>query len=43
MMNRIKALNYSRKFNRLVVVDEDERVQGVVSARDLVAYFLEQS
>jgi len=31
------------KFNRLVVVDEDERVQGVVSARDLVAYFLEQS
>ena len=30
------------KFNRLIVVDEHERVVGVVSARDLVAYFLEQ-
>ena len=30
------------KFNRLVVVDDDERVVGVVSARDLVAYFLEE-
>jgi CBS domain-containing protein len=29
------------KFNRLIVVDEHERVVGVVSARDLVAYFLE--
>lgn len=28
------------KFNRLVCVDEEERVVGVVSARDLVAYFL---
>lgn len=28
------------KFNRLICVDEDERVVGVVSARDLVAYFL---
>mmetsp|Transcript_2958 Transcript_2958/g.6395 ORF Transcript_2958/g.6395 Transcript_2958/m.6395 type:complete len:368 (-) Transcript_2958:220-1323(-) len=28
------------KFNRLIVVDEEERVVGVVSARDLVAYFL---
>lgn len=28
------------KFNRLIVVDEVERVVGVVSARDLVAYFL---
>jgi 5'-AMP-activated protein kinase regulatory gamma subunit len=28
------------KFNRLIVLDEEERVQGVVSARDLVAYFL---
>jgi len=27
------------KFNRLICVDEDERVVGVVSARDLVAYF----
>lgn len=31
------------KFNRLVVVDEEERVVGIVSARDLVAYFLEGS
>jgi len=30
------------KFNRLIVVDEQERVVGVVSARDLVAYFLEE-
>ncbi len=29
------------KFNRLVVVDENEVVVGVVSARDLVAYFLD--
>ncbi|KAL3801809.1 hypothetical protein HJC23_001205 [Cyclotella cryptica] len=28
------------KFNRLIVVDDEERVVGVVSARDLVAYFL---
>mmetsp|Transcript_910 Transcript_910/g.1287 ORF Transcript_910/g.1287 Transcript_910/m.1287 type:complete len:361 (+) Transcript_910:43-1125(+) len=28
------------RFNRLYVVDEEERVVGVVSARDLVAYFL---
>lgn len=28
------------KFNRLICVDEEERVVGVVSARDLVAYFL---
>lgn len=28
------------KFNRLVVVDEKEKVVGIVSARDLVAYFL---
>jgi len=28
------------KFNRLICVDEDERVVGVVSARDLVGYFL---
>ncbi|KAL3803612.1 hypothetical protein ACHAWO_008862 [Cyclotella atomus] len=28
------------KFNRLIVVDEEERIVGVVSARDLVAYFL---
>jgi len=28
------------KFNRLVVVDEQEQVVGIVSARDLVAYFL---
>jgi len=28
------------KFNRLIVLDEEERVRGVVSARDLVAYFL---
>jgi len=31
------------KFNRLVVVDGEERVKGVVSARDLVAYFLDDS
>jgi CBS domain-containing protein len=31
------------KFNRLIVVDEEERVTGIVSARDLVAYFLEGS
>lgn len=29
------------KFNRLVVVDEEERIEGIVSARDLVAYFLD--
>jgi CBS domain-containing protein len=29
------------KFNRLVVIDEEERVIGIVSARDLVAYFLD--
>lgn len=29
------------KFNRLVVVDEEEKVIGIVSARDLVAYFLD--
>mmetsp|Transcript_3933 Transcript_3933/g.7559 ORF Transcript_3933/g.7559 Transcript_3933/m.7559 type:complete len:381 (-) Transcript_3933:652-1794(-) len=29
------------KFNRLIVIDEEERVIGIVSARDLVAYFLE--
>ncbi len=29
------------KFNRLVVVDEGEKVIGIVSARDLVAYFLD--
>lgn len=29
------------KFNRLVVIDKDERVIGIVSARDLVAYFLD--
>lgn len=28
------------KFNRLICIDEEERVVGVVSARDLVAYFL---
>ena len=28
------------KFNRLVCVDEEDRVVGIVSARDLVAYFL---
>ena len=28
------------KFNRLVVVDDQKRVIGIVSARDLVAYFL---
>lgn len=28
------------QFNRLICVDEEERVVGVVSARDLVAYFL---
>lgn len=31
------------KFNRLIVIDEEERVIGIVSARDLVAYFLEGS
>ena len=31
------------RFNRLFVVDEQESVVGVVSARDLVAYFLEES
>lgn len=31
------------KFNRLVVVDEQEYVVGIVSARDLVAYFLSGS
>lgn len=30
------------KFNRLVVVDENEMVVGIVSARDLVSYFLER-
>jgi 5'-AMP-activated protein kinase, regulatory gamma subunit len=30
------------KFNRLYVVDDKECVVGVVSARDLVAYFLEE-
>jgi len=30
------------RFNRLFVVDENERAMGVVSARDLVAYFLEE-
>jgi len=29
------------KFNRLIVLDDEERVKGVVSARDLVAYFLD--
>jgi 5'-AMP-activated protein kinase, regulatory gamma subunit len=29
------------KFNRLVVVDDEERVIGIVSARDLVGYFLD--
>lgn len=28
------------KFNRLIVVDDEQRVIGVVSARDLVAYFV---
>lgn len=28
------------KFNRLIVVDEQQKVMGVVSARDLVAYFV---
>jgi len=28
------------KFNRMICVDEEERVVGVISARDLVAYFL---
>lgn len=28
------------RFNRLYVVDPDDRLRGVVSARDLVAYFL---
>ncbi len=31
------------KFNRLVVVDENEAVVGIVSARDLVAYFLDNT
>jgi len=31
------------RFNRLFVVDEQDRLVGVVSARDLVAYFLEES
>lgn len=31
------------KFNRLVVVDENEVVVGIVSARDLVAYFLDNT
>jgi len=31
------------KFNRLVVVDENEMCIGIVSARDLVAYFLDYS
>ncbi len=31
------------KFNRLVVVDENEMAIGIVSARDLVAYFLDRS
>jgi len=30
------------KFNRLVVLDENEYVIGIVSARDLVAYFLDR-
>jgi 5'-AMP-activated protein kinase, regulatory gamma subunit len=30
------------RFNRLYVVDKEERLLGVVSARDLVAYFLSQ-
>jgi 5'-AMP-activated protein kinase, regulatory gamma subunit len=30
------------RFNRLFVVDEQERLVGVVSARDLVAYFLNE-
>ena len=30
------------RFNRLYVVDENERLVGVVSARDLVAYFLDE-
>lgn len=30
------------KFNRLVVLDENEFVMGIVSARDLVAYFLDR-
>lgn len=30
------------KFNRVYVVDDQERVIGVISARDLVAYFLEE-
>ena len=29
------------KFNRLVLVDEGDRVVGIVSAKDLVAYFVE--
>ena len=31
------------RFNRLYVVDKDDRLLGVVSARDLVAYFLTPS
>lgn len=31
------------RFNRLFVVDDKEAVVGVVSARDLVAYFLDES
>lgn len=31
------------RFNRLFVVDAQDRVMGVVSARDLVAYFLDES
>jgi 5'-AMP-activated protein kinase regulatory gamma subunit len=30
------------KFNRVYVVDDQECVIGVISARDLVAYFLEE-
>lgn len=29
------------RFNRLIVIDEEKRVKGVVSARDLLAYFLD--
>jgi len=28
------------KFNRMICVDEDEKIVGVVSARDLVKYFI---
>lgn len=31
------------RFNRLFVVDDDDHVVGVVSARDLVAYFLNEN